>query len=175
MDPTRWLLVAVALGAACAKKATIETPTPTQSEETTTPVPAPAPPPVGVSPAPSDNNASRRTIETRIHFDYDRWDLTPTAQAILRDKVAVLTANRTLAVRIEGHADERGSDEYNLVLSNRRAAEAKRFLVGLGVDPSQLAILGLGEEQPLETAGQEAAWAANRRAEFRITAGPPGG
>ena len=77
----------------------------------------------------------------------------------------------SISLRIEGHADERGSDEYNLALSNRRSATAKRFLVSLGIPADRLETVGYGEEQPLDQEESEAAWARNRRDEFRVTSG----
>ena len=76
-----------------------------------------------------------------------------------------------MKLRIDGHADERGSDEYNLALSKRRAAEAKRFLMQQGIEGGRLEVEGYGEEQPLDPASNEAAWSLNRRAGFRITGG----
>ena len=76
-----------------------------------------------------------------------------------------------MRVTIAGHADERGSDEYNLALGNRRAASAKRYLENKGVDGSRLDVVSYGEERPLNPGSDEAAWAQNRRDEFQITAG----
>jgi peptidoglycan-associated lipoprotein len=76
-----------------------------------------------------------------------------------------------LSIRIEGHADERGSDEYNLALSNRRAIAAMRYLVNQGIAQERLEAVGYGEERPLDSAETEAAWAKNRRDEFRISSG----
>ncbi len=83
----------------------------------------------------------------------------------------MLRSSPDLTLRIDGHADERGSDEYNLALSKRRAAEAKRFLVQQGVEAGRLEVEGYGEEQPLDPANNEAAWALNRRAGFQVTGG----
>ena len=84
----------------------------------------------------------------------------------------MLRATPSLSLRIEGHADERGSDEYNLALSQRRSAAAKRFLAGLGISADRVETVGYGEEQPLDQEESEAAWARNRRDEFRVTSGP---
>lgn len=115
----------------------------------------------------------RRTLEARVHFEFDRFDLTPAAREILEAKLPILLELRGVTIRIEGHADERGSDEYNLILSRRRAAEVKRFLVARGVEDGRLEVFGYGEEQPAMATSNETAWAVNRRAEFRITAGGP--
>jgi peptidoglycan-associated lipoprotein len=75
-------------------------------------------------------------------------------------------------MRVEGHADERGSDEYNLALSNRRAATAMRYLLSQGIAQDRLESVGYGEERPLDSAENEAAWAKNRRDEFQVSSGP---
>ena len=72
-------------------------------------------------------------IQAMIHFDYDKSDIKPEDQATLDRKAAILNANSDLKIRISGHADERGSDEYNLALGNRRALAAKRYLVNKGI------------------------------------------
>ncbi len=106
-----------------------------------------------------------------IHFDYDQSTIRAEDQAILDRKAAILAANPAVRVRISGHADERGSDEYNLALGTRRAAAAKRYLAGRGVTEARMDIVSYGEERPVAAGQNEAAWAQNRRAEFEITAG----
>jgi len=106
-----------------------------------------------------------------IHFDYDQSTIRAEDQAILDRKAAILAANPAVRVRISGHADERGSDEYNLALGNRRAAAAKRYLAGRGVTEARMDIVSYGEERPVAAGQNEGAWAQNRRAEFEITAG----
>jgi peptidoglycan-associated lipoprotein len=106
-----------------------------------------------------------------IHFDYDQSAIRGQDQAILDRKAAILAANPAVRVRISGHADERGSDEYNLALGNRRAAAAKRYLAGRGVTEARMDIVSYGEERPVAAGQDEGAWAQNRRAEFEITAG----
>lgn len=114
----------------------------------------------------------RATLEARIHFEFDQSALTGAARESLTDKAEILRAIPNLTLRIEGHADERGSDEYNLALSNRRAATARRFLVDWGISADRLETAGYGEEQPLDQGENEGAWASNRRDEFRVSAGP---
>ena len=123
--------------------------------------------PACVAPAVIDTTA----ITGPIYFDFDKSDIRPDAAATLDRKIPWLTANPGMRIRIEGNADERGSDEYNLALSKRRAAEAKRFLMQQGVDGTRLETVGYGEEQPLDPAGTEPAWASNRRAEFSVAGG----
>ena len=84
---------------------------------------------------------------------------------------AILATNSAVHVRVSGHCDERGSDEYNLALGNRRAASAKRYLVGKGVDGSRIETVSFGEERPVDPGHDETAWAKNRRDEFDLTAG----
>ncbi len=151
-----------------------------QVEEIPPPAPeAPAPPPASApvsTPVTVDRPAvapdtRRATLEERIHFALDRADLTPEARTMLAAKVEILRSSPGLTLRIDGHADERGSDEYNLALSKRRAAEGKRFLMQQGIDAARLEIVGYGEEQPLDPGSSEAAWAMNRRADFQVTGG----
>lgn len=115
--------------------------------------------------------AARSILEARIHFAYDRSELTSEAEQTLMQKVAVLRANPNVQLRIAGHADERGSVEYNLALGQRRAEAARDFLVGYGIDQSRLSTVSYGEDQPLVNASNEQAWAQNRRDEFTIVTG----
>jgi peptidoglycan-associated lipoprotein len=103
----------------------------------------------------------------RIHFDFDQFTLSNEARVTLKQNAAYLQANDGLKVVIEGHCDERGSDEYNLALGERRAATAKQYLVSMGVSESRLSIISYGEEKPLVAGSDEQAWAENRRAEFK--------
>lgn len=103
----------------------------------------------------------------RIFFDFDQFTLTAEARDVLARNVEYMNANPSLNVLIEGHCDERGSDEYNLALGERRANAAKSYMVSLGVAPSRLSTVSLGEEMPLEVGHDESAWSKNRRAEFK--------
>lgn len=114
---------------------------------------------------------ARELLEERIHYDYDESSIRPDAEVILRGKVDVLRPNNGVRLMIEGHADERGSVEYNLALGMRRAESAKAFLTGFGMDGSRFQTTSFGEDRPLVNASNERAWAQNRRAEFRILAG----
>lgn len=109
-----------------------------------------------------------QTLKKRIHFDFDSFELKQEAREILKQKAKLLKEYKDLNVVIEGHCDERGTDEYNLALGERRARAAYEFLVLLGVDPERLNIISYGEEKPLDPGHNESAWAKNRRAEFRI-------
>lgn len=173
MAPSQTLIASV-LGLAlattgCGRKEIPEAPAPVA--EAPAPVAAPTPPPVAVEPARPAPDTRRATLEERIHFELDRSELTPEARATLAAKVEILRSAPALTLRIDGHADARGSDEYNLALSKRRAAEAKRFLASQGIQESRLEAVGYGEEQPLDSSSSETAWAANRRAGFQVTGG----
>ncbi len=103
----------------------------------------------------------------RIHFDFDQYTLTTAAKDQLASNAALLKAAPAVKVQIEGHCDERGSDEYNLALGEKRALATKNYLVSLGVAVDRMSIISYGEEMPLDPANSEAAWAKNRRAEFK--------
>ncbi len=103
-----------------------------------------------------------------IHFDFDRFDLTPEARAVLADNAAWLENNSGTAVIIEGHCDERGSTEYNVALGDRRAKSAMNYLVNLGVPANRLSTISYGEERPTCMSATEACWAENRRAHFAV-------
>ena len=117
----------------------------------------------------------RAVLTEMIFFDYDQSDLRAEARATLDAKLAFLQANPSVRIRVAGHTDERGSDEYNIALGMRRAAAAKRYLVDLGIADERIAVVSFGEERPLNVESTEAAWAQNRRDEFEIIAGgvPP--
>jgi peptidoglycan-associated lipoprotein len=115
--------------------------------------------------------ALRATLTAVVHFDFDQADLRAEDKAILDAKVPILQANPGVMIRVGGHTDERGSDEYNLALGQRRAAAAKRYLTEHGVAESRIETISYGEERPVAQGNDEAAWAQNRRAEFEITAG----
>ena len=121
-------------------------------------------------------------ITAPIYFDFDKSDIRTDAAATLDRKIPWLTANPGMRIRIEGNADERGSDEYNLALGQRRAAAAKRYLVERGIDTSRFDLVSYGEERPVCTEQDETCWQRNRRDDFVIvTIGsdtivvPPGG
>ena len=103
-----------------------------------------------------------------IYFDFDKSTIRPDAAATLDRKLPWLQANPGMRIRIEGNADERGSDEYNLALGQRRAASAKRYLVDHGVAADRFDLVSYGEERPVCTEHNEACWQQNRRDDFRI-------
>jgi peptidoglycan-associated lipoprotein len=103
-----------------------------------------------------------------VYFEFDSASLSAEAQEILRAKAEWLRANPSARVLIEGHCDERGTNEYNLALGDRRAYSSRAFLADLGIDDSRLSIISYGEEQPIDSRSSEEAWAKNRRAHFVI-------
>ena len=103
-----------------------------------------------------------------ILFEFDSARLSSEAQDLLRTKAEWLKENPRAKVIIEGHCDERGTNEYNLALGDRRAFSAKSFLVDLGIDDARLTTVSYGEERPLDPGTDEDAWAKNRRAHFVI-------
>lgn len=116
--------------------------------------------------------AAMDALTARVMFDYDKDVLRPDAQATLESKVPVLQTNREIRIRIEGNTDERGSDEYNLALGQRRAAAAKRYLVTRGIEEGRIDIVSYGEERPsCSNGGDDNCWRQNRRDEFIVTAG----
>lgn len=120
-------------------------------------------------PISSEGVADHQAVQglERIHFDFDQFTLSPEARTVLNQNARYLQANSGLKVVIEGHCDERGSDEYNLALGERRAAAAKQYLVSLGISADRLSVISYGEERPLVDQTNEQAWAQNRRAEFK--------
>ena len=178
---SRHALVPLALIAisvlACGKKDPVVTP-PTDTGTTTT-NPPPAPPPNPTNPTTGNTGASAEAERARlladlgnvIHFDYDQDAIKDEDRPILDRKAEIMRANPALRVRISGHADDRGSDEYNLVLGNKRAVSARQYLVGKGIDAGRIDVTSFGEERPVDPAENEGAWARNRRAEFEIIAG----
>ncbi len=115
--------------------------------------------------------AVRIMLATMIHFDFDKSNIKPDDVGTLDQKVAILQANSGLRIRIAGHCDERGSDEYNLALGNRRATAAKQYLVSHGIDASRIETVSYGEERAIDPGHDEEAWAKNRRDEFEILSG----
>jgi len=113
----------------------------------------------------------REVLTSNVHFDFDQSALTSQAEQRLSEKATILRNYPQVRLRIAGHADERGSTEYNLALGQRRAQAVRDFFAAYGLDGSRFDLVSYGEERPLATGSTESAWAQNRRAEFVITAG----
>jgi peptidoglycan-associated lipoprotein len=186
------LLVAAALIAAVAacgrKPAVVEKPpppAPPPAVTNTPPPPAPPPPAVTTKPPevpprpPTEDEIfakmslgelnAKRPLED-VFFDYDKADLTDRARNSLTKNADWMRRWGTTRVTIEGHADSRGTNEYNLALGERRAASVRDYLVSLGIAAARLNIVSKGEETPFCKDETEACWAENRRGHFDITA-----
>ena len=114
---------------------------------------------------------ARSTLEAVVLFDYDEATITAASERLLRAKLPILRNSPTVRLRLEGHADERGSTEYNLALGNRRAESVREFLAGFGISANRFTTTSFGEERPAVNRSDEAAWAQNRRVAFVITGG----
>ncbi|MDD3801673.1 peptidoglycan-associated lipoprotein Pal [Desulfuromonas thiophila] len=158
------LSCAALLAAGCAKPYKATDKVPTNSCDPAEEVPSYA---VAAEPVSEAAAAPAATAELqRIHFDFDQHVLRPDARETLQQNARYLEINPQTGLVIEGHCDERGSDEYNLALGERRAKAAAEYLKALGIAPERLRTLSYGEEMPLVRASNEEAWAMNRRAEF---------
>jgi peptidoglycan-associated lipoprotein len=115
--------------------------------------------------------AARATLAAVIYFDLDKDEIRPDAQQTLDAKVPVLKAQAAVHIRIDGNADDRGSDAYNLALSQRRSASAKRYLEARGIDGSRIEVVSFGKERPVCTQENEPCWQQNRHDGFMVTAG----
>lgn len=104
-----------------------------------------------------------------VYFDFDSYELRPEDTDIIARHALQLADNSSLSVRLEGHADERGSREYNIGLAERRAQTVRRLLLIQGASASQLATVSFGEERPAALGSNEDAWAQNRRVEVKYT------
>lgn len=104
----------------------------------------------------------------RVYFNFDQYVLTDGAKTALVNNAGLLRAAPSVNIVIEGHCDERGSDEYNLALGQKRAMATKDYLVSLGVAANRMSVISYGEELPLDAARTPEAWAKNRRADFKI-------
>ena len=134
----------------------------------------PAPPPT--QPVPDRPRGAPVTTEQPftqsvkdVHFDYDKADIKPEELPILQMNASWLKANPNVRFTIEGHCDERGSEEYNLGLGDRRANAVKEYLIAQGVAAARINILSYGEERPMCRDESEDCFAKNRRAAFTLT------
>jgi peptidoglycan-associated lipoprotein len=174
---------------ACARRPNIpvvQAPAPTQAPAVTPAPPPPAPAPAPVAPpAPAPAPAPAATAAPApappapkefqpndnlktIYFDFDKAVIRPGDAKILDASAAWLKQNANQLLLIEGHCDERGTNEYNLALGDRRAKAAMNYLVAQGISADRMTIVSYGEERPVCTEHNEACWAKNRRAHFRV-------
>lgn len=114
---------------------------------------------------------AREVLTEIVFFQYDSDEISREAEQNLRLKAAVMEANPNVRLRIEGHADQRGSTEYNLALGQRRAEAVRAFLANYGIDPERFTTVSFGKERPLVEGDDEDSFARNRRAEFGIAGG----
>lgn len=107
-------------------------------------------------------------VGDRVFFGYDRYDLSPEARAVLDKQIEWLKQYPSVNVTVEGHADERGTREYNLALGDRRASATKSYMISMGIDPRRINTISYGKERPAVTGSNPAGWAQNRRAVTRV-------
>ena len=179
------LLVAAVVLSGCAKRpATTQAaaPAPTGSASTTasTPPPAPAPvqsdTPTAATTTPAPSSTARPAVQdfaavpelVDVFFDFDKYDIRPGDAKTLDANANWLKSNSSHLMLIEGHCDERGTNEYNLALGERRAKSTMNYLVSQGVQANRITIISYGEERPLCTEHNEACWSKNRRAHFLV-------
>jgi peptidoglycan-associated lipoprotein len=103
-----------------------------------------------------------------VHFDFDRYEIRAQDKGVLDENAKWLKSNANAFLLIEGHADERGTNEYNLALGERRAKATRDHLVSLGIDGGRITVISYGEERPMCTERTETCWAQNRRAHFLV-------
>jgi len=168
------VLSVAALG--CKPKAPKTPPTPPAALETTPLVTAPTPPPPDATPQalPRDLVELNALLEQQgllgdVYYDFDSATLSESARDRLSRNATFLAAHREYHVTIEGHCDERGTNEYNLALGERRASAASGYLANLAIEGARLRTISFGEEHPQCTNSAEGCWQKNRRAHFVIT------
>jgi len=127
-------------------------------------LPPPPPPPPAPAPAP----VQKKIVLRGVNFDFDKANIRPDATPILKEAANILKDNAALKVAVEGHTDAKGSDDYNLKLSMRRATAVKAFLVQEGVAEGRLSTRGLGESQPVASNETDDGRAQNRRVELKV-------
>ena len=164
MQKKKWIFLALLLvipgllfSVSCQKKLVDASPEPVATEESKAEPEEAAP-----------VAASGIIMQEDIYFEFDKAILTPAAQDNLLRKAEWLRDNTDATVTIEGHCDDRGTNEYNLALGDRRAESAKAFLVDLGIDAMRLTTISYGEERPVCTQRNEECWAKNRRGNFVV-------
>lgn len=155
----------------CPKKVeTTKAGAPVQEEQMAPPEPAPAPEPPAPPPAPSmEETPVVKESEmpsaglTDVYFDFDKYNIREDARASLENDARWLKENPNVRVKIEGHCDERGTNEYNLALGERRAKSTMQFLVTLGIDKNRMSTISYGEERPVCREHNEDCYQKNRR------------
>ena len=146
------------------------TPPATAAPSTAAPAPAPGPAPLAGPAAarPSPKEFAAVDSLKDIHFEFDKYDIRPEDAKMLDANASWLKSNAENLVLIEGHCDERGTNEYNLALGERRAKATMNYLVSQGVQANRITIISYGEERPLCNEKTDSCWAKNRRAHFLV-------
>ena len=120
--------------------------------------------------SPEMRAAIQQITDGRVLFAFDKFDIQPQYKDMLTAKAELMKKYPSIRVRIEGNCDERGTQEYNLALGERRARAAYDYMVRLGVNPGQLEMISYGKERPAVSGDSEEAWALNRRDNFNVIA-----
>lgn len=181
------IATAMIVAAGCHKKPPVQPPPPPAAPPPVVqPTPTPPPPPPRPTPTPTPPPPPRVPTEDEIFskkttdeltkelgvafFEYDKADLTDAARAVLQKNSEWMRRWSSTRVMIEGHADSRGTNEYNLALGERRASAARDYIISLGVPAARITIVSKGEEAPTCREEAESCWSQNRRAYFVVTA-----
>jgi peptidoglycan-associated lipoprotein len=159
--------------ASAATPAPAAAPSPAPAPAPSAPSPAPAPPaPAAAAPATAPRPVPKEFMAVaalkEVYFDFDKYDVRPEDAKTLDANATWLKSNGDNLVLIEGHCDERGTNEYNLALGERRAKATMNYLVSQGIQANRITIISYGEERPVCTEKTEACWAKNRRANFLV-------
>ena len=117
-----------------------------------------------------DPSSEDKAVLKPIYFEYNKSNIRPEYQPVLENISKWMAKNNESQLLVEGHCDERGTDEYNLALGERRALAVRRYLIALGVSSDRVHTISYGEEKPAVHGSDEAAWSKNRRAEFKVSA-----
>jgi peptidoglycan-associated lipoprotein len=141
---------------------------PSTSAAPSTAAPAPAPLAGPAAPRPSPKEFSAVDALKDIHFEFDKYDIRPEDTRALDANASWLKSNAENLVLIEGHCDERGTNEYNLALGERRAKATMNYLVSQGIQANRITIISYGEERPVCNEKTDSCWAKNRRAHFLV-------
>jgi peptidoglycan-associated lipoprotein len=127
-----------------------------------------------VGPVPGSNEDFVVNVGDRVFFDFDKFDITPESQEVLKKQAAWLQSYSGVVISVEGHCDERGTREYNLALGERRANAVKDYLSALGIARTRVKTISYGKERPVALGHNDSAWAQNRRSVTTITGGAAG-
>ena len=177
-----WIVVVgvVLVIAGCGKKEpatpAVEPPAPPEEQPATDVSPPPSPAPVDPTPDPlsadlvtANEYAARQGLLGDVYFDFDKYELKPDARQRLAKNAEFMRSRPEFTFTIEGHCDERGTNDYNIALGDRRANAVQAYLVSLGIPASRMRLISYGEEQPQCRESNEACWSRNRRGHFVIS------